>query len=238
MEIIVLTLPGAIERQTSISRQMKSLGLNFRFFYGVYGKDLSEEEKKEVFDRDKSLKTIGYEMSVNEIACALGHYRIYKEMSAHKIPEAVVIEDDAVLHEDLPNVVRALEEKRFRSSLLIKLEKEKEFKRNCWRSIPLWGDYTAFRPIQGVYLTTIYYLTLGAAQRLERDAFPLFVPSDFFAYTCRRVEILNVNKSLALQDASQPSLIGARSKRKKGSDSFLAKCATKAFLILKFINPF
>lgn len=237
MEIIVLTLPDARERQASIERQMSSLGLAFRFFYGTYGKDITDEQKAAIFDRAKSLKTIGYEMSPNEIACAWGHCRIYREIADREIPEAVIIEDDAILHQDLPRVIEALEAKRLKAPLLIKLEKEKEFKRNFWRRIPLHGDYVAFRPIQGVYLTTIYYLTLEAARRLAQDAFPVFVPSDFFAYTCRRVELLNVNRTLAIQDETQPSLIGTRDKRKRKPDSFLAKCARKANLIVKQLNP-
>lgn len=238
MQIFVLTLRGAKERQNSIERQLKKYGFDFRFFFGIYGKDISEERKKVIFDGEKSFKAIGYEMSNNEIACAYGHYAIYDEIARTGIPEAIVIEDDAILNDDFPKVVRELQRKAPKGPVLVKLEKEKEFKKNLLRRIDLDETYSLFRPIQGVYLTTIYYLNLKAARLLVQDAFPVFVPSDFFAYTCRRVELLNINKTLAIQDETQPSVIGTRNKRTKSPDSLIQKLVRKTVLFVRFINPF
>ncbi len=237
MEIFVLTLPDAKDRQTSIEKQMNRFHVKFRFFYGVYGKDLSNEEIHTIFNNNKSMSKIGYEMSKNEIACAYGHYLIYSAIVKEKITDAIIIEDDAILNEDFIRIVRILEQKAIKKSVLIKLEKEKNFKSNFWRKIPLDDNYTLFRPIQGVYLTTVYYLNLNAAKRLVKDAYPIFVPSDFFAYTCKHVELLNINKSLAFQDSNQPSLIGNRNKRKKNKDNLAQILARKAVRFIRFINP-
>lgn len=95
-KIYVLTIPAATERQQAFAEAMQ--GLNFHFFYGVekHTLDLQQLQAAGVYDADKTRENqrFGKLMTTGEVACAMGHRRIYEDIVANNVRRALIFEDD------------------------------------------------------------------------------------------------------------------------------------------------
>jgi glycosyl transferase, family 25 len=95
-KIYVLTIPSATERQKEFTRAMH--GLKFQFFHGVEQKtlDLQQLHQSGIYNETKAKENQRYEkgMTSGEIACALGHKKIYEDIVANNIQKALIFEDD------------------------------------------------------------------------------------------------------------------------------------------------
>lgn len=69
-----------------------SLKINFEFVLGIDAFDLSESEVWEV--QKSSMAIGGQPLNPGEIACALGHKKIYQKIVDEKISAAIICEDD------------------------------------------------------------------------------------------------------------------------------------------------
>lgn len=110
----MLTIPQSGERRAAFEMTMK--GLNFRFFYGVERQSLlSDPQQLLSIYNDiiaKSNQRYGKSMTAGEIACALGHRKIYEDIIENNIAKALVFEDDVFpLSENsdqLPSILNTL----------------------------------------------------------------------------------------------------------------------------------
>lgn len=94
--IYVLTLTRAKQRQHYIEEKLG--GLDFHFFWGIDGRDLSLEDliRSGQYDRDTFLKTKRgqRDMSLGEVACALSHRAIYEDTVSMGYNRVLILEDD------------------------------------------------------------------------------------------------------------------------------------------------
>lgn len=80
--------------------QLDKTKLDYRFINAVNGKKLSDDELQEmVYDYPNCMLTKG------EIGCALSHLSIYTTMVNEGIEQALVLEDDAILPENIENII-------------------------------------------------------------------------------------------------------------------------------------
>lgn len=95
-KIYVLTIPLAVERQKEFARTMS--GLKFHFFNGIEKQalDLDQLQQSGVYDSDRARQNQRYEksMTIGEVACAIGHRKIYEDIIANNIRRALIFEDD------------------------------------------------------------------------------------------------------------------------------------------------
>lgn len=95
-KIYVLTIPSATDRHKEFAAAMK--GLRFEFFYGIEKQTLDHAHLKEsgVYDDELAKEKQRYEksMTIGEIACAIGHRKIYEDIIANNIKRALIFEDD------------------------------------------------------------------------------------------------------------------------------------------------
>ena len=108
MKAYVLGLPGSF-RGDALLEQLRSLGFDAEMVAGVDGRTMSEAEFADVYDDARSRITCGRSMAPSEIACTLGHRRMFERMLADGGDWALLFEDDAKLD---PAVVEVLSDLR------------------------------------------------------------------------------------------------------------------------------
>ena len=95
-KIYVLTIPSAKERQEEFTRVMN--GLRFEFFYGIEKQTLDSDHLQQsgIYDDSLAKEKQRYEksMTIGEIACAIGHRKIYEDIIANNVEKALIFEDD------------------------------------------------------------------------------------------------------------------------------------------------
>jgi len=110
------------ERLDKIKVSLK--GLNFELFKGIDGRLLSETEKNEIYDHEKSStcmddfylfqyhKSDKSGLNIGNIGCSKSHTNIYKDMIQNNYQKILVLEDDArfdVKHIELiSNILKAI----------------------------------------------------------------------------------------------------------------------------------
>jgi len=238
MNIYVLTLKRSIDRQRSIQEQFDRIGIPFRFLYGVYGNDLSDEEIARVYDDSLAWKTINRGLTKNEVACAIGHRMFYEIAMNSPTDGAIILEDDALLGDAFVEVVRFLERYTSEYPILMKLDVEKPFRHNIWRKIPVDQGIEFLRPIQGVFLTTGYYINRKAATKMWNHTKTIIVPSDYYSHIAKGVKLYNINRAVVSQSDSTPSIIGQRAVSSRNERQFLASIVRKARRFIMMLNPF
>jgi len=161
----IISLEHAQDRRDTISERLNQLGLSFEFLPGVDGRKLDllrhphyEPWKRRLF--------WGRDLSNGEFGCVLAHRGVYQHMVDHQIPFAVVLEDDAILTDELPAVIRSLCEQSAHWDLVRFLGRPKNYK--SARAIALLEGTSAMlsRPHGVPGGAYGYLLSLEAAKRL------------------------------------------------------------------------
>ena len=65
-----------------------------QFIEAVDGRKLTDEELKQKFNREETIKQYGRVLNLGEIGCVLSHRKCYAELLASDAPFALVLEDD------------------------------------------------------------------------------------------------------------------------------------------------
>ncbi len=107
MPVYVISLQRDLKKRAHISQQLNSLGIPFEIVNAVDGKELDLSQIKERL-KDDMLKYRGYELTRGEIGCYLSHYNLWQKIIAEKIPYALILEDDAILADDVGEIINAL----------------------------------------------------------------------------------------------------------------------------------
>lgn len=89
----VISLAGSPRREV-IAKALEGAGITFSFFDAVDGRAMSAERRSEVYD---GIGRKNRHLSPGEIGCALSHLTLYRRMVAENIPEALILEDDAII---------------------------------------------------------------------------------------------------------------------------------------------
>lgn len=101
----VISLPGAIDRASRISRHLGRLGIQFSFIEAVRGASLPSDELDRRVDMRKLEKRIGRPVSAPEIGCALSHMDALRHVVASGERCAVLLEDDARLADSAGSLI-------------------------------------------------------------------------------------------------------------------------------------
>lgn len=108
MLVFVINLERAPERRETIGRRLKELGVAFEFFPATDGRTFTDAERALV-DNHRRHYYSRYPLADNALACGLSHRRAMQEMLKRRLPMAAVIEDDAILTDEFPEVLKAIE---------------------------------------------------------------------------------------------------------------------------------
>ncbi len=126
LKCYVISLKHQAARQASMREQLERLGIDFEFFEGVNGRELSEVDRALCADSDGAVLPCLWGLKVKitnaltpgEQGCALAHLKLYQkvlveyELHQTKSDEdfaAVIMEDDLVLNDDLALALNSLD---------------------------------------------------------------------------------------------------------------------------------
>ncbi len=206
--IYIITLEHAEERRKIISQRLKELGLDFEFFSGVDGREINllkhpnyEPVKRRIF--------FGRDLSHGEYGCVLAHRNIYQHMVGHQVSRALVLEDDAILTDNLPAVLNALSEVSANWDLVRFLGREKNYRSTRVIGPLKDSGVELSRPLGipgGAYG---YLLNLSAAERLLGLMQKNWLPIDTLHGMVWKtdLETLSVMPSPVLPNDTVPSCI-------------------------------
>ena len=111
MHIFVINLREDFARREAIENQLRNLGLSHEFFPAIHGKNLSLEERKQHCDEAWFIRNEGRPALPGQLGCALSHIAIYQLIRAKKLTHALILEDDAWLNPNLPQLLQAIAQK-------------------------------------------------------------------------------------------------------------------------------
>ena len=123
----VITLEHSQARRDLISTRLAELGIPFEFYPGVDGRkvDLLAHPN---YSKWKRRMFFGRDLSKGEFGCVLAHQSLYEHIVANNIEAALILEDDAILTNELPAVVGALTQHPETWDLVRFLGREKNYR--------------------------------------------------------------------------------------------------------------
>lgn len=99
VRVYVISLSGHNERREFISKQLDQIGISYSFFDAINVSTNLDYCK--YIDLHKSIQVNGRKLSNGEIGCSLSHYFVYKDIVEKKINFALILEDDAIVDDNL-----------------------------------------------------------------------------------------------------------------------------------------
>ena len=183
MHIFIINLPEDILRQARIEEQLRSLGLSYELFPAIRGRDLSTLDKSQHYDETWFVRNEGRPALPGEIGCALSHIGVYRLIKERDIPHALILEDDAWLNPNMPQLLQAIEQK-------YQPEEKDIFLLTWFRSISmrkfetLWASYH-LAEIKSAFCTHGYVVSNAAAGALIRALYPVKHVADCWGWLRR-----------------------------------------------------
>lgn len=90
-EIHVISLKNQTHRRKKIEAILEGQCLKWSFFDAIAGEDISNYLG--MYNREKRLRNLGYDLRINEIACFISHRTLWEECARKGIP-FLILEDD------------------------------------------------------------------------------------------------------------------------------------------------
>jgi len=209
VKIFVISLAGAVVRRESIERQLRLLQLDYEIVPGVLGRGLSPQEREEHCDDVRFRRLYGGSITAGHLGCSLSHIAVYRRMVEGSINHALVLEDDAWLNPNLPQLLQAIgcafspdDEDVILLSWAIATSRK--FCKRVWSSYDVVG-------VRNALCTHGYVLSRAAAERLLAVLYPVRHNADCWTWLRRHghVRVLAVAPTCITLDLSMESMIAA-----------------------------
>jgi len=112
MKALLINLDKRPDRREFMEKQLQRLGLEWERIPGVDGMALSEEEIGTLYDEASAMKEHGVPLTRGHIGCSLAHARAYEYVVDNNLPAALILEDDVVLPDTVPSILKELEDSK------------------------------------------------------------------------------------------------------------------------------
>ena len=171
MQIFVINLPEDADRRRAIEDQLRNLGLPHEVLPAVKGKLLSSEDRRNNYDELRFVRNEGRPALPGELGCALSHIEAYRLVVKRKLPYALILEDDACLNPNVPQLLKAIEAQNSPSVENVYLLTW--FNALGSRKLGiLWSSYRV-ADVKSAFCTHGYVVSNAAAQALLRALCPV-----------------------------------------------------------------
>jgi glycosyl transferase family 25 len=171
--VLVVSLPGSARRRR-IAQRLAAWNGHWSFLDAVDGASLSPEALARSYDESATIRRYGRPLSPGEIGCALSHRLAYQTILSRGLDSAIVLEDDAILSDDLTDFPFASLPAQFdvvnlfgRSGLV---------RRRAERQL---GRYALHRAAGKIYGTVGYVVSRKGAERLLAASPVVSYPADW-----------------------------------------------------------
>lgn len=182
----VVNLKKSIDRRSYIENLLSVYDfLNVEFVEAVYGKELSENELKLLFDEELAYKRYGRRLSRAEIGCTLSHYKCYEKLIESTKDYVLILEDDITILKDissLPDIVLKMEQE---DPMVLFLSGDYWYKSLG----DIIGDYTLAKVYDAVGSYAYVINRAGAKLILESNKKPACVSDNWSLYRCQGLKM-------------------------------------------------
>lgn len=177
LPVFVISLKSASDRRKLIREQLEKLNFEFEFFDAFIGKNYADNPA--YYNEKKALKAEGRKLRAGEVGCALSHNAVYRLIVERELPYALILEDDAIISEDLPEVLEKLLP-YLQGARIIQLERCDIYKKSSTRSLVKGYSLVSPRFIKegSIAQTAGYLISFEAAQAIRNINFPVYFPAD------------------------------------------------------------
>lgn len=110
MKIFVISLADAAERRRHIQQQLSALNLSFNWLEAVDARQWDDDTAAQFIDQKSLYKNVNHKPMRGSIGCHLSHIKAYETLLASDDEACLILEDDAVISDDLPSSMAALED--------------------------------------------------------------------------------------------------------------------------------
>jgi glycosyl transferase family 25 len=175
MKVFAVNMKDSADRRAHIMKESGKHSLNIELIDAVVGKELSENDlETAVFDYRNCDFTRG------EIGCALSHIKIYRKIIDEKIPIALILEDDAVLPDNIKDVLKDIEKfnKKSNKPNLILLTKVEKYISSFCKKLENINLYKFHKG----WLAYGYIINRKGAEILLKHLYPVKVVADHWLY--------------------------------------------------------
>lgn len=174
--VFVISLARAPERRAAMLAHLQSLGVACELVDAVDGRTLPESELQR-------LVAPGRQMHPGAVGCYLSHLAVYERMRERRLDVALVLEDDARLHPQIPRLLAAGCASTDWDYCFLDSDDHNEHGPVFYdadSAQPLGAGFTAYALSGGPQTTHAYLITLEAAQRRLDHAYPLRQAIDLY----------------------------------------------------------
>lgn len=130
--VFVISLASSTDRRAGISERLKQLGMEFEFVDGIDLRNADISNHAE-YDGARRRLFFGCDLQPGELGCLLSHRKVYQIIASRKLPHGLVLEDDAGLEDDLPDVLCMLTKSPVSWDFIRFLDKKKVYLKSCRR---------------------------------------------------------------------------------------------------------
>ena len=165
--VFVVSLKNATARRAALKSHLGALGIEFEWFDAIRGDELGPQYRQEV--------NPGGNMSPGQLGCYLSHIHIYERIIEQKLPVALVLEDDAVLHPSVKDLVATgCQHLEFDYCFLGSDDRGDDgfVFYNAATPVPLGKAHLSYPLSAGPFCTHAYFITRQGAQKRLACAYP------------------------------------------------------------------
>lgn len=173
MRYFLINLAKNTERLGFMESEFNSLGLKLERIDAIYGKELATTERKQRFASLRSLIAMRRRMSDGEIGCALSHIKVCKKMVDEGVPVACIFEDDVVIDNRFPEVLKMVENR-------LDLTKPQAVVFSGYHIDGAESFPLELKREQAIWCADAYLLTLPAAKLILKANSPVVTVADAF----------------------------------------------------------
>lgn len=215
MKTFVISLTGEETRRKLMQSQLESFSIDYEFFDAIRGSERIADPRW--YDDAAAHKYEDRSFRPGEVGCAISHSSLYAEIVRRGLPCALILEDDAILHSALPDVLYALESKELKQGDLVFLERCDHVRPGSAK--PLLGIFSIAIPILVRHGNNAgasgYVVTAKAAAAMMNVNIPVRFPADNWGYYSGLVRFRGIIPTLTLvhQERSLASAIALGGRR-------------------------
>ena len=163
--IFVISLARAAHRREAMRERLNALGLQYEIIDAIDGKTANPATYQTRLRQDIARRTLGRELWLGEIGCYLSHYNLWQKIAAEKIPQAIVLEDDAGFAEGFAEVIADVLTLNCSWDIINLTAGRPELVDVAFYKLA-GRDYIFGRPRRKLMCTHAYLISLSGAQKL------------------------------------------------------------------------